>query len=203
MLDAPMPKVIMFCAMNCVSVRPSCSMMPENALRRKYQIDRSQSPSPTTISPMTLPAEKAARSPLLRLLPQAVAVRAFAAVAIFMPKKPESPENAPPVRKAKGMNGDTNPTSARMPKTTNIHPKKTDTTRYCLFKKAFAPLRMTAAMPDSFSPSGIFSTFLAVKSAKRSAAAAAHGATSIAYCIVSPFKKPKTRKNHSAAAFFT
>lgn len=36
-------------------------------------------------------------------------MRAFAAVAIFMPKKPESPENTPPVRNAKGMNGENEP----------------------------------------------------------------------------------------------
>ena len=51
---------------------------------------------------MTEPAEKATRRPLLSPSLAALAVRALAAVAIFMPIKPESPEKKPPVMKAKG-----------------------------------------------------------------------------------------------------
>ena len=51
---------------------------------------------------MTEPAENATLSPLFRPERQAFAVRAFAAVAIFMPTKPESPEKNPPVTNANG-----------------------------------------------------------------------------------------------------
>ena len=53
---------------------------------------------------MTAPEEKATFNPLLRLSAAALAVRALAAVAIFMPMKPARAEYTPPVRKAKGMN---------------------------------------------------------------------------------------------------
>ena len=45
----------------------------------------SSMPRPTTEKPMTLPEEKATRSPLFRLSLAALAVRALAEVAIFMP----------------------------------------------------------------------------------------------------------------------
>ena len=51
---------------------------------------------------MTEPAEKATLRPLFSPVRQAFAVRAFAAVAIFMPTKPESPEKKPPVMNANG-----------------------------------------------------------------------------------------------------
>ena len=69
---------------------------------RKYQIDRSSSPSPTTVKPMTEPAEKATRSPWFKLSEAACAVRQLAAVAIFMPIKPDSAEKKPPVTNANG-----------------------------------------------------------------------------------------------------
>jgi len=60
-------------------------------------------PSPTTVKPMTEPEEKATRRPLFRLSEAAWAVRALELVAIFMPMKPASMENTPPVTKAKGV----------------------------------------------------------------------------------------------------
>ena len=62
----------------------------------------SSRPSPTTVKPITLPAENATRRPLFSPSRQALAVRALAAVAIFIPIKPDRPEKKPPVRKAKG-----------------------------------------------------------------------------------------------------
>ena len=64
----------------------------------------SRSPSPTTVNPMTDPAEKATFSPLFSPCWQAAAVRALALVAICIPTKPERPEKNPPVIKAKGTN---------------------------------------------------------------------------------------------------
>ncbi len=73
-----------------------------NRYSTSHQMDRSSRPSPTTTMPMTVPAEKATRSPPFRLCLAAQAVRALARVATLMPMKPASPENTPPVRKAKG-----------------------------------------------------------------------------------------------------
>jgi len=53
---------------------------------------------------MTAPEEKATFRPRLRLSWAALAVRALAEVAIFMPTKPARPDQMPPVRKAKGIN---------------------------------------------------------------------------------------------------
>ena len=63
----------------------------------------SSMPRPTTENPITLPEEKATFSPLFRLSLAALAVRAFAEVAIRMPIKPASMEKIPPVRNAKGV----------------------------------------------------------------------------------------------------
>ena len=67
-------------------------------------MDTSSRPSPTTVKPMTDPAEKATFSPRFRLSEAAWAVRALAAVATFMPTNPARAEYTPPLRKAKGMN---------------------------------------------------------------------------------------------------
>ena len=64
----------------------------------------SSMPRPTTVKPMTEPEEKATRRPLFRLSEAACAVRALELVAIFMPTKPASMDQMPPVRKAKGVN---------------------------------------------------------------------------------------------------
>ena len=70
--------------------------------RKKYQIDKSKSPSPTTTNPITAPAEKATFKPLLRPSFAAKAVRAFARVAVFMPINPDRAEKNPPVKNANG-----------------------------------------------------------------------------------------------------
>ena len=64
----------------------------------------SSMPRPTTVKPMTEPEEKATRRPRFRLSEAAWAVRALELVAIFMPMKPASMDQIPPVRNAKGVN---------------------------------------------------------------------------------------------------
>ena len=64
----------------------------------------SSMPRPTTVKPMTEPEENATRRPLFRLSEAAWAVRALEFVAIFMPMKPASMDQMPPVRNAKGVN---------------------------------------------------------------------------------------------------
>ena len=93
--DAPMPNV------SIAPVMSAGSNLKIN-FNRKNQIEISRSPSPTTVKPITLPAENATRRPRLSPSRQAFAVRALAAVAIFMPIKPESPEKNPPVKNANG-----------------------------------------------------------------------------------------------------
>ena len=95
-----------------------------------YQREISRSPRPTTVKPMTLPAEKAMRRPRLSPSCAAAAVRQLARVAMVMPMKPERPEKKPPVTKAKGTNHVTNPAAAMPQSTTNMHAKKTATVRY-------------------------------------------------------------------------
>ena len=65
---------------------------PAMYLRMWSHTEMSSSPSPTTVKPITAPEEKATRSPRSRLSLAAWAVRALAAVAIFMPTKPARAE---------------------------------------------------------------------------------------------------------------
>ena len=65
----------------------------------------SSRPRPTTVRPMTAPLRKAILRPALRLRMVALAVRALAYVAVFMPTKPARPLKKPPVRKANGTQG--------------------------------------------------------------------------------------------------
>ena len=102
----------------------------------------SSRPRPTTVKPMTLPAENATRRPLFRPSRQALAVRQLALVAIRIPTKPLSPEKNPPVRNANGTNQVSNLQAAIMHKTTIIQAKNTPTTVYCRFRYALAPSRM-------------------------------------------------------------
>ena len=95
----------------------------------KNHIVTSSRPRPTTEKPMTLPEEKATRSPLSRLWLAALAVRALAEVAIFMPRYPAVIEKMPPVRKANGVTRESifppepkasaSSTTKTMPKTLN------------------------------------------------------------------------------------
>ena len=97
----------------------------------------SSMPRPTTVNPMTEPEEKATRRPLFRLSEAACAVRALALVAIFMPMKPASMDQMPPVRNAKGVNWE----SIAPPEPKAITSRIMNTTRntlntvvYCCFK---------------------------------------------------------------------
>ena len=100
-----MPKVSMLEVMFWISssVLATGSTAVYQKRRKKYQNDRSKSPRPTTVKPMTLPAEKATRRPRFRLSEAALAVRQLAMVAVFMPMKPARPLKKPPVTKAKGV----------------------------------------------------------------------------------------------------
>ena len=82
------------------------SSMPAAKRRMVNQMVMSRIPRPTTVKPMTEPEEKATRRPRFRPSEAAWAVRALALVAIFMPMKPASMDQIPPVRKAKGVNLD-------------------------------------------------------------------------------------------------
>ena len=65
---------------------------PAMYLRMWNQMDTSSRPRPTTVKPMTAPEENATLRPRLRLSWAALAVRALALVAIFMPMKPARAE---------------------------------------------------------------------------------------------------------------
>ncbi len=64
----------------------------------------SSMPRPTTVKPITEPEENATRRPLFRLSEAACAVRALEFVAIFMPTRPASIDQMPPVTNANGVN---------------------------------------------------------------------------------------------------
>ena len=116
---APMPKVSMALVMSAASSL--------NTKRRSINHTLiSSRPRPTTVKPITEPAEKATR--------QALAVRQLALVAIRIPTKPLRPEKKPPVRNAKGTNQVSNFKAAIMHKTTIIQAKNTPTTVYCRFR---------------------------------------------------------------------
>ena len=121
---APIPKVSMAAVM-------SLRGRPKTYLSSRYQPEMSSRPRPTTVKPMTVPAEKATWRPEFRLSRQALAVRELEAVAIFMPTKPLRPEKKPPVMKAKGTNQVRNSRAAIRHSTANMHPKNTSTTLYC------------------------------------------------------------------------
>ena len=101
---------------------------------RANQTEISNRPRPTTVKPMTLPAEKATRRPRFSPSWQALAVRQLEAVAIFMPTKPLKPEKKPPVKKANGTNQVSSLQAAITHSTTIIQAKNTPTTVYWRFK---------------------------------------------------------------------
>ena len=82
-----------------VGVMASAGITASNSI---YQNDMSNKPKPTTISPITAPERKAILSPLFREVRAALAVRAEASVAVFMPMYPDRPEKNPPVKNAIG-----------------------------------------------------------------------------------------------------
>ena len=95
------------------------------------QTEMSSRPRPTTVKPMTEPAENATRRPLFSPSRQALAVRQLDLVAIRIPTKPLRPEKKPPVRKAKGTNQVSRWQAAMMHSTTIMQAKKIPTTVYC------------------------------------------------------------------------
>ena len=125
--EAPIPKV------SIAEVMPEASRL-NTYFKSVNQIEMSSRPKPTTVKPITEPAEKATLRPLFSPVRQALAVRALAAVAIFMPTKPDRPEKKPPVTKAKGTYGVSSPKIAIAPRMTNITAKKINTIVYCLLR---------------------------------------------------------------------
>ena len=127
--------------------------------RKKNQKDRSKSPRPTTVKPMTAPALNATFRPEFRLSVAAQAVRQLAAVAIFMPMKPDRPEKKPPVIKAKGTNMVRNPPAAMAANSRNMATKNRNTPRYWRFRYAPAPLRTAMEIRTiSREPGSLFRT---------------------------------------------
>ena len=121
---APMPKVSMALVMSAAS-----SLNTKRS--RANQTEMSNRPKPTTVKPMTEPAEKATRRPLFSPSRQALAVRQLDLVAMRMPTKPLRPEKKPPVRNAKGTNHVSRWQAAMMHSTTIMQAKKIPTTVYC------------------------------------------------------------------------
>ena len=121
---APMPKVSMALVMSAAS-----SLNTKRS--RANQTEMSNRPKPTTVKPMTEPAEKATRRPLFSPSRQALAVRQLDLVAMRMPTKPLRPEKKPPVRNAKGTNQVSRWQAAMMHSTTIMQAKKIPTTVYC------------------------------------------------------------------------
>ena len=101
-VDAPIPNV----SIVVVIIQSFAAGLAESASitlsRRIYQKEMSNRPSPTTTSPITAPLRKATRNPRFNDIRAALAVRAEAYVAVFIPRYPDSPEKNPPVRKATG-----------------------------------------------------------------------------------------------------
>ena len=122
-----MPKVSMALVMSAAS-----SLNTKRSSMNHTEM--SSRPRPTTVKPMTEPAEKATRRPLFSPSRQALAVRQLALVAMRIPTKPLRPEKKPPVRNAKGTNQVSRPQAAIMHSTTIMQPKNTPTTVYCRFR---------------------------------------------------------------------
>ena len=130
--------------------------------RSAYHSEISRRPSPTTVKPITEPAENATLRPLLRLCCAAHAVRSFALVAMLIPIYPERPEKKPPVMKANGTYHVSLCAAAIPQRTQNMTMKKMITVRYWRFRKAAAPVRTNREISFILSvPSSEFSTFFA------------------------------------------
>ena len=124
---APIPKVSMALVMSAAS-----SLNTKRSSMNHTEM--SSRPRPTTVKPMTEPAENATRRPLFRPARQALAVRQLAFVAMRMPTKPERPEKKPPVKNAKGTNHVSSLQAAMMHSTTSMQAKKMPTTVYWRFR---------------------------------------------------------------------
>ncbi len=107
----------------------------------------SRRPRPTTVRPMTAPLRNAILRPELRLRMVALAVRAEAYVAVFMPTKPARPLKKPPVRKANGTQGFCTPKPyARIANKAASTINTITTTLYCCLRYAMAPSRTYCAI---------------------------------------------------------
>ena len=84
-------------------IRSASGSERNTVFRIKYQMVKSRSPSPTTVNPITDPAENATFSPLFRLWEAPSAVLQFAIVAVRIPINPDKPEKKPPVKNANGV----------------------------------------------------------------------------------------------------
>ena len=137
---APMPKVSMALVMSAASSL--------NTKRRSINHTLiSSRPRPTTVKPMTEPAEKATRRPRFRPSRQALAVRQLALVAMRIPTKPDRPEKKPPVRKAIGTHSFCTPNPYAMMENKTTRARNTEaTTLYCCFRYDIAPLRTCRAI---------------------------------------------------------
>ena len=76
--EAPIPNV-------SIALVISLAVQPKANFKSANQIEISKRPKPTTVKPITEPAENATRRPLFKPSRQAFAVLLFEAVAIFMP----------------------------------------------------------------------------------------------------------------------
>ena len=98
-----MPKVSMVVVMTTRVWASEASWT--KAFSTSHQMAMSSRPRPTTVRPITAPLRKAILRPEFSERMVALAVRALAYVAVFMPTKPARPLKKPPVRKAKGTQG--------------------------------------------------------------------------------------------------
>ena len=98
--------------------------------RIRNQTVMSNRAKPTTTKPITAPARKAICKPPFRLPRAALAARAEALVAVFIPKKPHNAEKKPPVKKATGTIGFCRSSSAKITKMINKPPNTRPTARY-------------------------------------------------------------------------
>ena len=85
-VEAPIPKVSMVVVMTQSLEAGFIASSGMQYCSSRYQNEMSSSPRPTTTSPITAPLRNAMRSPLLSEVRAALAVRAEAYVAVFMPR---------------------------------------------------------------------------------------------------------------------
>ena len=128
MLEAPMPKVSMLAVI--WAIRWLSGSAPKAMFNMKYHTVKSRRPKPTTVNPITEPAENATLSPLFRFRDAPWAVRQLAMVAVRMPINPDRPEKKPPVRNAKGVKKLKKPQNAITSRMTNTAAKNIPTPLY-------------------------------------------------------------------------
>ncbi len=103
-----------------------------NLRNTKNHKEMSKSPIPTTISPITAPLLNATWSPWFRDFLAPSAVLELALVAVFIPRKPASPDRKPLVKNAKGTTFDWECSPKEIKRRTRNAPiKNIPTTLYC------------------------------------------------------------------------